>query len=99
MVEADAGDARFHRRAARGQRGLEIEGVEIALLAEERGSASKFSLRSKERVDVAAQVAAPLGGGGHARAAGCTLQTDLDSALETMLKQARAALEQTGEVQ
>ena len=78
---------------------LEIEGVEIALLAEERGSASKFSLRSKEKVDVAAQVAAPLGGGGHARAAGCTLQTDLDSALETMLKQARAALEQTGEVQ
>lgn len=75
---------------------LEIDGVEIAVLAEERGSASKFSLRSKDAVDVAAQVAAPLGGGGHARAAGCTLQMGLDEALETMLKQARTALEQTG---
>lgn len=68
---------------------LEIEGVEFAALAEERGTATKFSLRSKEWLDVAGDVARPFGGGGHVRAAGCTLNMPVDQALQQVL--ARAA--------
>lgn len=68
---------------------LEIEGVEFAALAEERGEATKFSLRSKEWLDVAGDVAAHFSGGGHLRAAGCTLNCSVPEALEQVL--ARAA--------
>lgn len=72
---------------------LEIEGVECAVLAEERAEGTKFSLRSKQVLDVAAEVAAAFGGGGHARAAGCTLKMPMEEALEKVLAQARGALE------
>ena len=72
---------------------LEIDGVEFAALAETRGAATKFSLRSKEWLDVAAEVAKPFGGGGHARAAGCTLETPLEEALGAVLDRAKSALD------
>ena len=73
---------------------LEIRGVQFACLAEERGSGqTKFSLRSKGRVDVAADVAVPLGGGGHACAAGVTLNLPMEEALQTVLRTAEAALQ------
>lgn len=73
---------------------LEIRGVEFACLAEERGERqTKFSLRSKQWLDVAREVAQPLGGGGHARAAGVTLEMPMEEALETVLSRARQALE------
>jgi len=71
---------------------LEIEGVEFAALAEERGENTKFSLRSKNWMDVA-QLARSLGGGGHNRASGCTLNMPMDAALERVLSSARQALE------
>lgn len=72
---------------------LEIRGVEFACLAEERGeSQTKFSLRSKGKIDVAAEVAAPLGGGGHACAAGVTLNLPMEEALEKVLHQAQIVL-------
>ena len=72
---------------------LEIRGVEFACLAEERGKEqTKFSLRSKGRLDVAAEVARPLGGGGHACAAGVTLNLPMDAALAKVLETARTAL-------
>ena len=71
---------------------LEIEGVQFACLAEQRGEATKFSLRSKPPFDAAANVAVPLGGGGHAQAAGVTLDMPMEQALETVLERARAAL-------
>lgn len=71
---------------------LEIEGVEFAALAEQRGEAVKFSLRSKEWLDVARQVATPFGGGGHSRAAGCTLEMPMEEALRRVLDCARQAL-------
>lgn len=71
---------------------LEIEGVEVAVLAEERDDGTKFSLRSKEWVNVAENVAAVFGGGGHARAAGCMLELPIDAALEKVLAQAEIAL-------
>lgn len=73
---------------------LEIQGVRFACLAEERGAdVTKFSLRSKPPFDVAENIALPLGGGGHACAAGVTLNMPMESALEAVLSRARAALE------
>jgi bifunctional oligoribonuclease and PAP phosphatase NrnA len=59
---------------------LNTAGVEVAVLAKEAGAAVKLSLRSKSRVNVAA-IAKSLheGGGGHIRAAGCRVPTDLKS--------------------
>lgn len=72
---------------------LEIRGVQFACLAEERGSVqTKFSLRSKGGLDVAADVAVPLGGGGHACAAGVTLNLPMEDALQAVLRTAEAAL-------
>ena len=72
---------------------LEIRGVQFACLAEERGSKqTKFSLRSKGGVNVATDVAVPLGGGGHACAAGVTLNLPMEEALQAVLKTAEAAL-------
>lgn len=71
---------------------LEIRGVRFACLAEERGEQTKFSLRSKPPLDVAQTVAVPLGGGGHACAAGVTLNLPLEDALQAVLAQARGAL-------
>ncbi len=57
----------------------EIDSVEVACLLREltRGR-YKVSMRSKDNVDVAS-VARTLGGGGHRKAAGCTLEGDLDT--------------------
>ncbi len=50
------------------------EGVEVAIfLYESNIQEYKVSMRSNERVDVSA-VASYFGGGGHVRAAGCTMQ-------------------------
>lgn len=72
---------------------LEIRGVRFACLAEARGEGTKFSLRSKAPLNVARDVAAPLGGGGHMFAAGVTLKLPMEAALEKVLSLARAALE------
>lgn len=72
---------------------LEIEGVEFAALAEERENGTKFSLRSKLWLDVAEDVARPFGGGGHSRAAGCTLNMPMEDALQRVLERARQVIE------
>ena len=72
---------------------LEIDGVEMAVLAEQRDGKTKFSLRSNPPVDVAREVAVPLGGGGHSCAAGVTLDADMETALERVLALARKALD------
>ena len=71
---------------------VEISGVKIAVLAEERGENTKFSLRSARGYDVAANVAVPLGGGGHANAAGVTLNLPMEEALKTVLGRVRTAV-------
>lgn len=70
----------------------EIEGVQLAVLAEQRGKETKISLRSTPAIDVARQVAVPLGGGGHSCAAGVTLALPLEPALDAVLSQARRVL-------
>jgi len=72
---------------------LEMEGVRVAVLAEELGDEeTKFSLRSKAPVNVARDVASPLGGGGHDRAAGITIREPLEIALAKVLALARETL-------
>jgi phosphoesterase RecJ-like protein len=57
----------------------EIDSVKVACLLRELGGGRyKVSMRSKDGVDVAS-VARTLGGGGHSKAAGCTLEGDLDT--------------------
>ena len=70
---------------------IEIEGVEIAALAieQEDGGSAKFSLRSVAPYNVARDVALPLGGGGHERAAGITIQRPLREALDMVLARVR----------
>ena len=71
----------------------EIVGVRIAVLAEERGpNSTKFSLRTKAPLNVARDVAQPLGGGGHDCAAGVTVELPLREALCKVLALAREAL-------
>lgn len=73
---------------------IEAEGVEIALLVEARGpEETKFSLRSVAPWDVTREIAGPLGGGGHERAAGVTLEQPLEEAIETVRARARELLE------
>ena len=72
---------------------LEMRGVRCAVLAEERDGGTKFSLRSKPPLDVAAEIAVPLGGGGHACAAGVTLEMGVDEALPVVLERAWRALD------
>lgn len=61
-----------------------IAGVEIAaFLKETEDGRVKVSLRSKSCADVAA-IAADLGGGGHVRAAGCTLSASLSEAFDLL---------------
>ena len=71
---------------------VEIEGVRFAVLAEQRGADTKMSLRSKPPLNAARDVAAPLGGGGHECAAGCTLHMPMEPALEKTLALVREAM-------
>ena len=72
---------------------IEMEGVRVAVLAEEKGpNETKFSLRSKDPINVATAIAAPLGGGGHDRASGVTIERPLEEALAMVLEKAREAL-------
>lgn len=65
--------------------GGQIEGVDCAVTMRElRPDVWKFSVRTGDRVDACA-VCAQLGGGGHAAAAGCTVEAPLDEARRRML--------------
>lgn len=64
-----------------------IEGVEVGLLFKEITEILvKVSFRSAGRIDVAA-IAHRLGGGGHTRASGCTLNMSMDEAVPFIVNQ------------
>ncbi len=70
-----------------------VEGVEVAAVIRQPKDEGVFrcSMRSSCDVDVAA-VCASLGGGGHVKAAGCTIYTDsMESAKNTVLEAIMAA--------
>ncbi len=60
-----------------------IEGVEIAAFLKEKGDSVKVSMRAKSYANVA-EIASAFGGGGHVKAAGCTLEMDMDEALDAL---------------
>jgi bifunctional oligoribonuclease and PAP phosphatase NrnA len=60
--------------------GRSIEGVEVSVLIKEKeNNEVRVNLRSKSYVDVS-EVAATLDGGGHKRAAGCTVKGSIEDA-------------------
>lgn len=66
-----------------------IEGVEVAIFAfEDEPLSTKVSFRSKAVADMN-QLAARFGGGGHVRAAGALIRTDLATARERLIQEAR----------
>lgn len=63
----------------------QIEGVWVGVtMREKAGGEFKISVRTGNHADASA-ICKELGGGGHIRAAGCTLEGPLDDAVETML--------------
>jgi phosphoesterase RecJ-like protein len=72
---------------------MDIEGAGIAALFKEQADGTtRVSLRAADPYDAAA-VAVRFGGGGHLRAAGLTLQMDVDSAVRTLLPALEAAIQ------
>jgi phosphoesterase RecJ-like protein len=70
----------------------DIDSVETAiLLRETEKGLIRVSMRSKRKFDVGA-FAARLGGGGHQRAAGCTLNGELFEIRDLLLKQVHEAI-------
>jgi len=66
--------------------GAALDDVElVALFRENAPGEIRVSLRSRNHYDVSA-LAEKFGGGGHVRAAGLTLETDIASARETIIK-------------
>lgn len=73
-----------------------IEGVDIGISIKEKGeNVFKASLRSSERIDVS-EIAQQFGGGGHARAAGCTFNCGLEQAESQIVAACQSALKAAG---
>ena len=69
-----------------------VTGVEVGLLFREAPDGKiRVGLRSRNTVDVGA-IAKSFGGGGHARAAGCGLATDIEQARIKVLSAVRAVI-------
>mgnify|MGYP000778201781 CR=1 FL=1 len=66
--------------------------MEVAIFLYEVGNMEfKVSLRSKEQVDVS-KVASYFGGGGHVKAAGCTVEGPAEEAIERILAEVEKRL-------
>jgi phosphoesterase RecJ-like protein len=69
-----------------------IEGVDVGILFKEvRQDVYKVSLRSGGRADVS-EIAQRFGGGGHARAAGCTVEGKLEDIIRAVVAEAEKGL-------
>jgi phosphoesterase RecJ-like protein len=71
----------------------DIQGVEVGVFIKEKDAKiSRVSLRSKSYVDVRA-IAEKFGGGGHLRAAGCTVEGSIQEALQLIINEIDYMLE------
>ena len=68
-----------------------IEGVEVGLFLKKKGDQVKVSLRSGDKVDVS-KIALSLGGGGHMRAAGITIDGTLEEAKNKVIEKIKEVL-------
>ena len=66
--------------------GRDIEGVEVSIFVREIGNGYKVSLRSNNYVNVS-DVCIPFNGGGHIRAAGCSMLGTLEQVKEKILNE------------
>ena len=74
-----------------GQR-LSTKAADVTVLFKEVDAAgTRISVRTTERADAVA-ITSAFGGGGHARAAGCTIAAPLDAAREQMLAECEREL-------
>lgn len=72
--------------------GRNIEGVEVAvMLKEKENNEVKVNLRSNEFIDVA-KVAVKYSGGGHERAAGCTLKGEIKQVKRMIVEELRVLI-------
>ena len=73
------------------EQGRDIEGVEVSVFLRETEKGIKVSLRSKDYVNVS-EIGRIFGGGGHTRAAGCTVQGTIEQVKVQILNQIKAVL-------
>lgn len=74
------------------QYAIRLEGVEVGLMFTEiQPHVVRVNLRSKRRVDVA-RIAGLFGGGGHERAAGCTVNGNLNDVVAAVCQKVREEL-------
>ena len=72
--------------------GRDITGVEVSVLLKEIDSKTvKVSMRSKAYLDVA-EISLIFSGGGHARAAGCTVELSLDETKQKIIEEIESRL-------
>lgn len=71
--------------------GRDIEGVEVSVFLRETENGCKVSMRSNEYVNVS-DVCLFLGGGGHPRAAGCTMNCTIEQAKEKVMRQLKSVI-------
>lgn len=73
------------------QRIMSLDGVEIGVLFKEIEDATRASMRAKSYANVA-EVAMKFNGGGHVRAAGCTLEKPISKAREKLVEELKKAV-------
>ena len=73
------------------EQGRSVEGVEVSIFLRETDKGYKVSCRSTNDINVA-DICSIFGGGGHARAAGCTLPCSLDVAKEKIINETKKYL-------
>lgn len=71
--------------------GRDIENVEVSIFLREIEEGVKVSIRSNEYVN-ASDVCSIFGGGGHLRAAGCTIHFPIEQSKERILDRVRSFL-------
>lgn len=71
--------------------GRDIEGVEVSVFLRQTDKGCRVSMRSNEYVNVS-DVCLLLGGGGHMRAAGCTMQCTIEQAKDKILRQLKSVI-------
>lgn len=71
--------------------GRDVEGVEVSIFIRQTDKGCKVSMRSNEYVNVS-DVCLLLGGGGHAHAAGTTMQCTIEQAKEKILRQIKTVI-------
>lgn len=70
-----------------------VDGVEVAVSFKECEKGIKISLRSNEFVDVS-KIAEKFGGGGHIRASGLLMETDMETAQRQLLEEIKNVVEE-----